>query len=135
MKATKKTVMKLFDMKGRTVYHSASTPFMIRRTNMFMREKNAVMDGIRSGNLFMVASLVGAAAACYMAWVNNSLLAVGLTAVSLIVFVAGSAVSFAFNRMEAIAAEYKERETSRDIWESIGRIEDKLEEIETKKTR
>lgn len=102
---------------------------------MFTKQRTGIIENIRSGNLFMAASFVGSVAACYVAWAGNPLLAVGLTAISLIVFTAGAAVSFANERLEAISAEYRERETSREIWASISKIEDKLDEIESKKSR
>lgn len=125
----------MFDLKGRGKYYPTSTPFTSRRVNMFTKQRTGIIENIRSGNLFMAASFVGSAAACYVAWAGNPLLAVGLTAVALIVFMAGAAVSFANERLEAISAEYRERETSREIWASISKIEDKLEEIESKKGR
>jgi hypothetical protein len=118
-------------MKGRPIY---SLPIPTYKRSIDMRQRTGVIENIRTGTFFMVVGVVASAAACYFAWSGNLALAIGLVGVGGILHVAGSAVSFANERLEAMSTEYREREATRDVWESIGRIEERIEEMESKRT-
>ena len=99
---------------------------------MRMRERVGIIENIRSGNFIMMVSLAASVGACYMAWAGNLPLAVGLTGVAGMLFEAGAAVSFANERLEAMANEYRERENSRELWQQISRLEDEVAELKEK---
>lgn len=128
-----KKIVKLFDMKGRRVYDFADDfvndlPSLERR--IVMRQRTGVIENIRTGNLFMAIGVVASACACYLAWAGNLPLAIGLVGVGTLLHVAGSAVSAANERLDAATKEYTDREMSRELWNSISRIEDQIAEFE-----
>ena len=132
-----KKIIQLFDMKGRRVYDFAhdwenDLPSLERR--IFMRQRTGVIENIRTGTFFMAVGVVASAAACYFAWTGNLAVAIGLVAVGGLLHAAGSAVSFANERLESVTTEYRERENTREIWTNISRIEDRLEELQTKRS-
>lgn len=99
-----------------------------------MRQRTGVIENIRTGTFFMAVGVVASAAACYFAWTGNLAVAIGLVAVGGLLHAAGSAVSFANERLESVTTEYRERENTREIWTNISRIEDRLEELQTKRS-
>jgi len=132
-----KKIIQLFDMKGRRVYDFAhdwenDLPSLERR--IVMRQRTGVIENIRTGTFFMAVGVVASAAACYFAWTGNLAVAIGLVAVGGLLHAAGSAVSFANERLESVTTEYREREKTREIWTNISRIEDRLEELQTKRS-
>jgi hypothetical protein len=132
-----KKIIQLFDMKGRRVYDFAhdwenDLPSLERR--IVMRQRTGVIENIRTGTFFMAVGVVASAAACYFAWTGNLAVAIGLVAVGGLLHAAGSAVSFANERLESVTTEYRERENTREIWTNISRIEDRLEELQTKRS-
>lgn len=132
-----KKIVQLFDMKGRRVYDFAhdwenDLPSLERR--IVMRQRTGVIENIRTGTFFMAVGVVASAAACYFAWNGNLAVAIGLVAVGGLLHAAGSAVSFANERLEAVTNEYRDRENTREIWTSISRIEDTVDEIKSKRS-
>ena len=99
-----------------------------------MRQRTGVIENIRTGTFFMAVGIVASAAACYFAWNGNLAVAIGLVAVGGLLHAAGSAVSFANERLEAVTNEYRDRENTREIWTSISRIEDTVDEIKSKRS-
>lgn len=132
-----KKIIQLFDMKGRRVYdftHDWENDLPSLERRIVMRQRTGVIENIRTGTFFMAVGVVASAAACYFAWTGNLAVAIGLVAVGGLLHAAGSAVSFANERLESVTTEYRERENTREIWTNISRIEDRLEELQTKRS-
>jgi hypothetical protein len=101
---------------------------------MIRREKG-LLENIDLGNILIVVGLAATAGAVWCVFDSKMPMALYLFGVGAIVNLAGNAVVSAKERMTNAIVEYNERERQQEIWRHIGDMEDRMSELETKKTR
>jgi hypothetical protein len=128
-----KKPIKLFDLSGKVVYHFPHlfTP-PERRFNMYCKHEKQSLFGLEMGNLLFFVGLACTGAGAYFAWQGHIPSAFLSLAVGSVLTIAGNAVSAANANAEAAAKKYADREAAQDIWRSIGDIETRLDEVQSK---
>jgi len=110
------------------------TPFHERNFDMIRKEKG-LLENIDLGNILIVVGLAATASAVWCVFDGKMPMALYLFGVGAIVNLAGNAVVSAKERMTNAIVEYNERERQQEIWRHIGDMEDRMSELETKKSR
>jgi hypothetical protein len=131
-----KKPMKLFDMSGKVAYDFPHlfTP-LERRFDMYCKNEKQSLLGVEMGTLLFFVGLLCTGVGAYFAWQAQIPAAFLSLAVGSVLSIAGNAVTSANSNAEATVKKYHEREAMQDIWRHIGDMEDRMSELETKKTR
>jgi len=111
------------------------TSFHERNFDMMIRREKGLLETIDIGNILIVVGLASTASAVWCVFDGKMPMGLYLFGVGAIVNLAGNAVISAKERMTNSIVEYNERERQQEIWRQIGDMEDRMSELEAKKTR
>lgn len=99
---------------------------------MYHKNEKQSLFGLEMGTLLFFVGLACTGVGAYFAWQGRIPPAFVSLAVGSVLTIAGNAVSAANANAEAAAKKYADREASQDIWRSIGDLENRLDEIQSK---